>query len=60
VGNAGLRPPCVASTSRNAVWFRLWLGGLATDLDTEHGGTDANKRDGPRQVGRVNVAGLQL
>ena len=32
--NAGLRPPCVASISRNAVWFRLWLGGLATDLDT--------------------------
>jgi hypothetical protein len=60
VGNAGLRPPCVASTSRDAVWFRLWLGGLATYLDTEHGGTDANKRDGARQLGRLNVAGLQL
>ncbi|MDT5363265.1 MAG: hypothetical protein QOK09_3768 [Mycobacterium sp.] len=24
----------------------LPLNGLATDLDTEHGGTDANKRDG--------------
>jgi hypothetical protein len=29
-------------------------------LDTEHGGTDANKRDPARQVGRLNVAGLQL
>ena len=38
----------------------LPLGGLATDLDTEHGGTDANKRDGARQVGRLNVAGLPL
>jgi hypothetical protein len=34
--------------------------GLATDLDTEHGGTEANKRDGARQVGRLNVGGLQL
>jgi hypothetical protein len=38
----------------------LSLNGLATDLDTEHGGTDANKRDGARQVGRLNVAGLKL
>jgi hypothetical protein len=38
----------------------LSVNGLATDLDTEHGGTDANKRDGARQVGRLNVAGLQL
>ena len=37
----------------------LSLKGLATDLDTERGGTDANKRDGARQVGRLNVAGLQ-
>ena len=58
--NAGLRPPCVASISRNAVWFRLWLGGLATDLDTEHDGTDANKRDEARQAGRLNIADLQL
>jgi hypothetical protein len=43
VGNAGLRLPCVASTPRDALWFRLWLGGLATDLDTEHGEADANK-----------------
>jgi hypothetical protein len=38
----------------------LSLNGLATDLDTEHGGTDANKRDGARQLGRLNVDGLQL
>ena len=38
----------------------LSLNGLATDLDTEHGGTDANKRDGARQLGRLNVADLQL
>ena len=38
----------------------LSLKGLATDLDTERGGTDANKRDGVRQVGRLNVAGLHL
>jgi hypothetical protein len=36
------------------------LNGLATDLDTEHGGTDANKRDGARQLGRLNVEDLQL
>lgn len=33
---------------------------VATDLDTEHGGTDANKRDGARQLGRLNVDDLQL
>jgi hypothetical protein len=38
----------------------LSLYGLAADLDTEHGGTDANKRDGATQVGRLNIAGLQL
>jgi hypothetical protein len=38
----------------------LSLNGLATDLDTEHGGTDANKRYRARQVGRLNFAGLQL
>jgi hypothetical protein len=32
----------------------------ATDLATEHGATDANKRDGARQLGRLNVADLQL
>ena len=40
--------------------LHLPLRGLATDLDTEHGGTGANKRDGARQVGRLNVADLQL
>jgi hypothetical protein len=38
----------------------LPLNWLATDLDTECGGTDANKRDGARQVERLNVAGLPL
>jgi hypothetical protein len=38
----------------------LSVNGLATDLDTEHGGTDANKRDGARQVGRLNPADLHL
>jgi len=40
--------------------LHLPLRGLATDLDTEHGGTGANKRDGARQVGRLNVADLDL
>ena len=40
--------------------LHLRLGGLATDLDTEHGGTDADKRDAARQPGRLNVADLQL
>ena len=38
----------------------LPLGGLATDLAREHGGTDANKRDGARRRGRLNVADVQL
>jgi hypothetical protein len=33
-------------------------GVVATDLATEHGGTDANKRDGARRVARLNVADL--
>jgi hypothetical protein len=40
--------------------LHLPLGVVATDLGTEHGGTDANKRDVGRQVGRLNVADLQL
>jgi hypothetical protein len=36
------------------------LGELATDLATEHGGTDANERDAVRQLGRLNNAELQL
>lgn len=34
--------------------------GLATDLATDHGGTDTNKRDGTRQVGRLNVDDLHI
>jgi hypothetical protein len=40
--------------------LHLPLRGLATDLDTEHGATDANKRDGTKQFGRLSVADLQL
>jgi len=40
--------------------LHLPLGVVVTDLVTEHGGIDAYKRDGARQVGRLNVAGLQL
>ena len=43
-----------------ASMLHLPLGGLVTDLDTEHGGTDANKRDGASQLGRLNVADVQL
>jgi hypothetical protein len=38
----------------------LSLNGLATDLDTKHGETDANKRDGARRVGRLTGADLHL
>jgi hypothetical protein len=38
----------------------LSLNGLATDLDTEHGGMDVNKRDEARQVARVNLVDLHL
>jgi hypothetical protein len=37
----------------------LSLSVVATDLATKHGGTDANKRDVARQVGRLNVADLR-
>jgi len=33
---------------------------VVTDLDTEHGGTGANKRDGARQLGLLSVADLDL
>lgn len=33
---------------------------VVTDLDTEHDGTNANKRDRARQLGRLNCADLQL
>lgn len=39
---------------------RLQWARLATDLDTKHGGTDANKRDAVRQRGRLNFVDLQL
>jgi hypothetical protein len=45
---------------RQARRLRLSLSVMATDLATEHGRTDANKRDGARQVGRLNVADLEL
>jgi len=35
-------------------------GVVVTDLDTEHGGTDANKGDAARQRGRLNVDELEL
>ena len=40
--------------------LHLPLGGLVTDLATEHGGIDANKRDAARQVGRLDVADLEI
>jgi len=35
-------------------------GVVVTDLDTEHGTTDANKRDVARQRRRLNVDDLDL
>jgi hypothetical protein len=55
-GDASCAP--VACVSCNGETFLP--GGVATDLDTEHGGTDANKRDGARQLVRLNVDDLQL
>jgi hypothetical protein len=55
-GDASCTP--VACVSCNGETFLP--GVVATDLDTEHGGTDANKRDGARQLGRLNVDDLQL
>ena len=45
---------------RQARRLRLSLSVVATDLATEHGGTDANKRDAVRQGGRLNLADVQL
>ena len=50
----------IGSFTRVDPELHLPLGGLATDLDTEHGGTDANKRDVARHVGRLNAADLEL
>jgi len=55
-GDASCTP--VACVSCNGETFLP--GVVATDLDTEHGGTDANERDGARQLGRLNVDDLQL
>ena len=52
------KPAPVACVSCNGETFLP--GVVATDLDTEHGGTDANKRDVARQVGRLNAADLQI
>jgi hypothetical protein len=41
-------------------WETFLPGVVVTDLDTEHGGTDANTRDVARQRGRLNVADLDL
>ena len=46
----------VAWVSCNAETF---LPGVVV-TDTEHGGTDVNKWDGGRQLGRLNVADLDL
>ena len=51
------RPPHLRNTDASGAQR---AGGVATDLDTEHGGTLANKRDGARELGRLNVDGLQL
>ena len=48
----------VACVSCNGETFLA--GVVVTDLDTEHGATDANKRDGARQLGRLNVDDLDL
>jgi hypothetical protein len=33
---------------------------LGTDLGTEHSETDANKRDGVKQAGRLNAADMEI
>jgi len=55
-GDASSTP--VACVSCNGETFLP--GVVVTDLDTEHGGTDANKRDTARQLGRLNVDDLDL
>jgi hypothetical protein len=45
---------------RQARRLRLSLSVVATDLATEHGGTDANKLDAVRQGGWLNLADLEL
>jgi hypothetical protein len=50
-GDASCTP--VACVSCNGETFLPRV--VVTDLDTEHGGTDANKRDGARQLGRLDL-----
>jgi hypothetical protein len=38
----------------------LLVAGLGTDLGTEHSETDANKRDGVKQAGRLNAADMEI
>jgi len=47
------------ASARRGGWH-LFLSMVATDLDTEQGGTDADKRDGARQLGRLNLTDMQL
>jgi hypothetical protein len=58
--NAFGDPSCTPVACVSCNGETLLAGVVATDSDTEHGGTDANKRDGARQLGRLNVADLQL
>jgi hypothetical protein len=50
----------VAHTQACASTLLTAPGVVATDLDTEHGGTDANKRDGRDSLAGLNIDDLQL
>lgn len=56
----GSRGEAVGHVARVAIMEGFSGVGLATDLATEHGGTDANKGDAAGQLGRLNVADLEL
>ncbi len=47
------------ASERRGGWH-LFLSVVATDLATEHGGTDAIRRDAVRQRERLNFAHVQL
>jgi len=53
-------PVTVVSWQEANIWRAALATGLATDLATEHGGTDANEPDAVRQGGRLNLADMQL
>jgi hypothetical protein len=53
VNRTAIGPLATANRRSCLVWW-------PSDLRTEHGGTDANKRDGARRLGRLNVDDLQL